>query len=94
LLKYRRPRPLPVGPHYTSTVAEPAHDLDDPPVVDPTAVERAYRRERARRRARVERSRRAKHANVRFWAVLWILLFASAILALTIWSQVQQLFGL
>jgi hypothetical protein len=75
-------------------VAEPAHDLDDPPVVDPDAVERAYRRERARRRARIERNRRAKHANVRFWVVLWILLFASAILALTIWSQVQELFGL
>lgn len=75
-------------------MAEPAHDVDDPPVVDPNAVERAYRRERARRRARIERSRRAKHANVRFWVVLWILLFASAILMLTIWSQVQELFGL
>jgi hypothetical protein len=26
--------------------------------------------------------------------VLWVLLFACVILALTIWSQVQQLFGL
>jgi hypothetical protein len=78
-------------------VAEPARpqaQLDEPPLADPTAIQHAYRRERAKRRARVEHRRRAKHAGLRFWVVLWVLLFASVILALTIWSQVQQLFGL
>jgi hypothetical protein len=78
-------------------VAEPARrqaQLDEPPLADPTAIQRAYRLERAKRRARVEHRRRAQYAGVRFWVVLWVLLFASVILALTIWSQVQQLFGL
>jgi hypothetical protein len=76
-------------------VSEPARNqvLEDPPV-DPGAVDRAYRQHRARRRARVEHSRRARHASVRFWIVLWILLFASVLLALTIWDQMQSLFGL
>ena len=78
-------------------MAEPARgelELDEPPIADPSAIERAYRKERAKRRAKVEHRRRAKHAGVRFWVVLWVLLFASVILALTIWAQVQQLFGL
>jgi hypothetical protein len=78
-------------------MAEPVRDesdLDEPSLVDPSAIQRAYRRERARRRAKVEHRRRAKHASLRFWVVLWVLLFASVILALTIWAQVQQLFGL
>jgi hypothetical protein len=78
-------------------MAEPARrdvELDEPPLADPTAIQRAYRRERAKRRAKVEHRRRAKHASLRFWVVLWVLLFACVILALTIWSQVQQLFGL
>jgi hypothetical protein len=78
-------------------MAEPARrelQLDEPPIADPTAIERAYRKERAKRRAKVEHRRRARHAGVRFWVVLWVLLFACVILALTIWAQVQQLFGL
>jgi hypothetical protein len=79
-------------------MAEPARRrtpvADEPPLTDPSVVQQAYRRERARRRAKVEHRRRAKHASFRFWIVLWVLLFACVILALTIWSQVQQLFGL
>ena len=68
--------------------------LDDPPPVDTGAIDRAYRQHRARRRARIEHRQRARHASVRFWIVLWLLLFASVVLALTIWDQIQQLFGL
>lgn len=78
-------------------MAEPARrqlHLDEPPLADPSAIQRAYRLERAKRRAKVEHRRRAKHAGLRFWVVLWVLLFASVILALTIWAQVEQLFGL
>ena len=78
-------------------MAEPARrhlDLDEPPIADPRAIERAYRRERALRRAKVEHRRRAKHASLRFWVMLWFLLVFCVVLALVIWSQVQQLFGL
>ena len=102
----QRPRPLHrperaifPGRDYTSRVAAPARRTqtpaaDEPPIADPDAIRRAYRRERAKRRARIEHRREAKVAGVRFWVVLWVLLFASVILALTIWAQIQQLFGL
>lgn len=80
-------------------MAEPARKPivpaeDDPPIVDPDAVRRAYRRERARRRARVEHRREAKYASLRFWAFMWLLLVVFVIAGLAIWAQVQQLFGL
>ena len=78
-------------------MASPARrplETEEPPVVDPAAIERAYREHRARRRARVEHRQRAKVASVRFWIVLWVLLVLCVIAALTIWAQIQQLFGL
>lgn len=78
-------------------MAEPARNElqpDDPPLTDPGAIDRAYRQARARRRAKIEHRKRAKHASLRFWLVFWILLFLSVVLALFIWSQMQQLFGL
>jgi hypothetical protein len=68
--------------------------VDDPPLSDPDAIDRAYRQHRAKRRAKIEHRQRAKHASLRFWVVLWFLLFASVVLALTIWNQMQSLFGL
>lgn len=70
---------------------EPARD--DPPL-DPFAIQRAYRRERARRRARLVRNRERRHADVRFLVVLVALFAASVFLLLTVWTQVQRLFGL
>jgi cytochrome c-type biogenesis protein CcmH/NrfG len=78
-------------------VAEPARQSpvpDEPPILDPRVIERAYRRQRARRRARVERSRERSHARIRFWLVLVILVALSVYLALTAWQQVQALFGI
>lgn len=63
------------------------------PPVDPTAVRRAYARERARRRARTERTRSRKRAALRFWTTLLVLLTAVAVLSLTIWNEVVDLFG-
>ena len=57
-------------------------------------VERAYRRQRAKRHARVERTRERKHANLRFWLVLVILVSLSVYLALTVWQNLQEMFGL
>jgi hypothetical protein len=71
-----------------------AQPVEEPPELDPTAIDRAYRQHRAKRRARVEHRRRARWASVRFWIVLWVLLVLCVIAALTIWSQIEQLFGL
>jgi hypothetical protein len=76
-------------------VAEPARRGAHPaPPLDPAAVERAYRLERARRRARGERDRSLRRARLRFLGVLLALLVLAAALGLTAWQQIQQLFGL
>jgi hypothetical protein len=78
-------------------MAEPArrrHAVEDPPPVDPSAVDRAYRFHRARRRAREERVRERSLARLRFWAVLLTLFVLAAYLALVVWRQIEQLFGL
>ena len=78
-------------------MAEPARRQDaveDPPPLDPAAVDRAYRFHRARRRAREERVRERGLARLRFWAVLLTLLVLTAYLSLVVWRQIEQLFGL
>ncbi len=78
-------------------MAEPArrrHAVEDPPPIDPSAVDRAYRFHRARRRAREDRVRERSLARLRFWAVLLTLLVLAAYLALVVWRQIEQLFGL
>jgi hypothetical protein len=77
-------------------MAEPARRApaaDDSPSLDPAAIERAYARERARRRARIERRSAARRSNVRFWVVLALLAFLTIVLALTVWSEIQRMFG-
>jgi hypothetical protein len=71
----------------------PAGD-DGPPAFDPVAVDRAYLHERARRRARIERSRERRRASLRFWLVLLVLVAASVLLTITIWREIERLFGL
>lgn len=66
---------------------------DEPPI-DPSAVRDAYRLHRARRKARIEHHRRTKRAGIRFWLVLVVLLVASVVVAVAIWHEIQQLFGL
>ena len=70
----------------------PALDKDAPSL-DPSAIERAYVRERARRRLRSERRTEARSSNARFWVVLAVLLFLTVCLALFAWHQVQATFG-
>jgi hypothetical protein len=57
-------------------------------------VERAYRLQRARRRARVAHSREKRRAGLRFLLVLVGLVALSIYLSLTVWSEVERLFGL
>jgi hypothetical protein len=78
-------------------MAEPARQTetltDDAPSLDPLAIERNYRRERARRRARVQRRAAVRHSNVRFWITLLVLTFVTAFVVLAAWHEVQTLFG-
>jgi hypothetical protein len=64
------------------------------PPVDPSAVRRAYRLERAKRRARQQRVRERQLAHIRFWLVLVLLTSALLFLGLTVWNEVERLFGL
>ena len=66
---------------------------EDPPSLDPLAIEHAYRRERARRRARIERRSAARRSHVRFLVTLLVLLFVCAFLVLAAWHKVQTTFG-
>jgi hypothetical protein len=68
--------------------------VEEPPPFDPRAVDRAYRFHRARRRAREERVRERSLAGLRFWFVLLTLMVIAAYLALVVWRQIEQLFGL
>jgi hypothetical protein len=83
--------------HRIRRMAQPARRItpvpDDPPV-DPEAIDRAYRLHRARRRIRVERSRERARARLRFLAVVVLLVGAALVLLLTLWHEVQSVFGL
>ena len=74
-------------------MAEPAPAPEEAPSLDPLAIERNYRRERARRRAKVERRSAVKRSNVRFWVTFLILAFVTAFVMLAAWREVQTLFG-
>jgi hypothetical protein len=66
-----------------------------PKQVRPTpAVERNLRVERAKRRARAEHKLERQRARRRFAVLLFLLLLAAALISLTIWDQIQALFGL
>ncbi len=67
---------------------------DEVPVVDHEAVRDTVRLQRARRKARTEHRKRTRRAGIRFWLVLTILLVASVALSVTIWREIQRLFGL
>jgi hypothetical protein len=65
----------------------------DAPSLDPSAIERAYRRERYRRRVRVERRTEARRSHIRFWVTMLVLIFACAFIILASWHKVQTMFG-
>jgi hypothetical protein len=67
--------------------------VEEPPP-EPSAYERALRRERARRQARIEHELELKRARFRFLALLFTLLFLAAIISLSIWAKAQTLFGI
>jgi hypothetical protein len=66
---------------------------EDAPSLDPSAIEDAYRRERARRRVRTERRSEVRRSDVRFWVTLLVLAFLAAFAILAAWHELQTLFG-
>ena len=77
-------------------MAQPARKApleQETPPVDPGAVVHAYRLERAKRRARYRHEREQRLARLRFLIALTILLTALALLGLTIWNEIERLFG-
>ena len=62
--------------------------------VDHEAVRRTVRFHRARRKARIEHRKRGRRAAIRFWLVFASLLIVSVVLSVTIWHEIQRLFGL
>jgi hypothetical protein len=75
-------------------VALPQRKQVEEELLDPTAVQRAYRRERARRRAREDRARERQLAGLRFWVVVLAVIAGSVAIAVLIWQQIHHLFGL
>ena len=67
---------------------------DDVPLVDHEAVRDTVRLHCARRKARIEHRKRTRRAGIRFWLVLTLLLVVSIVLLVTIWNEIQRLFGL
>jgi hypothetical protein len=63
-------------------------------LLDPTAVQRNYRRQRVKRRVREDRAREKNLARLRFWLALTAVLATSIGLTVVIWNQIQRLFGL
>lgn len=62
--------------------------------MDPSAVERRLRRERAKRRARIEHRREQRIAGLRFLVLIGALVFLTLFLSLSIWEKIRDLFGL
>jgi hypothetical protein len=91
-----RPYNPPVArPAHRSELVAPATSVpDEEELLDPTAIERRYRLERARRRARERHKQESSLARVRFLAVLGLLVAAGIVLLVVTWDQVQRLFGL
>ena len=65
----------------------------DVPSLDPSAIEAAYRRERARRRARHAHERYARNSDARFWVMLAVLALITVIISLTAFHEIQTNFG-
>jgi len=73
---------------------EPIQRHEEPPIDPSAAIEHAYRFHRAKRRVRQQRRYEMRKANLRFYVVLVTLVFVSVLVALTVWNEIQRIFGL
>ncbi|MGH3042826.1 MAG: hypothetical protein ACRDNG_13995 [Gaiellaceae bacterium] len=83
------------APHRAQWGDVPEEDVtpDDPPL-DPYAVRRRLRRERAKRHARHEHQRERRLADIRFLALMGFLVFLTLFFSLSIWETIGSVFGL
>lgn len=65
-----------------------------PPIDDPHAVRRAFVHHRRRRIARIEHRIEQRWARRRFWILVGTLLLLAVFLSVTIWEQIQSMFGI
>ena len=73
----------------------PAREVpSDNPPLDPHAVRRRLRRERAKRHALHEHQREQHLAGIRFLALIGVLVFLTLFLSLSIWDTIGSVFGL
>jgi hypothetical protein len=77
-----------------SLAAENATDPEEAPPLDPHAVRRAYRQERAKRSARKRHEREQRMAGFRFWLVLVLVLAVAVFLAARTLGEIERVFGL
>lgn len=77
-------------------MAEPARRalVADEPPVDPTAIDRAYHLYRAKRRVQAARARERARARLRFLVAIVVLVVLAIVLFLTLWHEIQHVFGL
>jgi hypothetical protein len=64
------------------------------PPIDPTAITRAYERERASRQVREDRARARNRAHVRFYVTMLAMLAVVAAIAILILQETKTLFGI
>jgi predicted nucleic acid-binding Zn ribbon protein len=65
-----------------------------PPLDDGHAVRRAVVRHRRRRIARIEHRRERRWARRRFWILIGTLILVGVFLSVTVWEQLQSMFGI
>jgi hypothetical protein len=78
-------------------MAQPARRVAAPPEeppVDPEAIDRAYHYHRARRNMRLRRKREKARARLRFVVTFVLLAGLALFLMLTIWREIEEVFGL
>jgi hypothetical protein len=68
--------------------------VDGAPSLDPAAIERAYRRERARRRAKGEHRQYARNSNARYWVAIAVIALITVLLSLMALREIQTSFGI
>jgi hypothetical protein len=72
----------------------PAEETPLPPMHDPVAMHAEFRRHRRRRFARIEHRLEVKRAKRRFWILICALFMFALFLGVTIWEQIQSMFGI
>ena len=67
---------------------------DPPPIADPLELHQEFRRHRRKRLVRIEQRLETKRATRRFWILVASLLVLALFLSVTIWEQIQSMFGI